>query len=214
MLGSSHQLVSISAVLSTEMLLQQPQQVNLWVTGGLVMGTAVGALAPDIDSPSSKGSKIIRVPLYKYLRHRGMTHSLLAWGLFTGLTYLLMALFMDMSLIFDPMTHFVFNIWIGLVAGYGLHLVEDSFSLDGIRWLAPFSKYDEVLYAHYKTKARVPVKFKDKRPQRHKWGMGYRVGGLMEHWIVILALIPLTIAIFVWVKRAWLLGETVLDFTL
>lgn len=32
------------------------------------------------------------------------------------------------------------SIWLGLIIGYFLHLVEDSFSKQGVHWLAPFSK--------------------------------------------------------------------------
>lgn len=34
-------------------------------------------------------------------------------------------------------------LWFGLVIGYFLHLVEDSFSKQGVEWLAPFYKKKE-----------------------------------------------------------------------
>lgn len=96
-------------------------------------------------------------------------------------------------------------VWCGLSVGYFLHLLEDSFSVAGIRWFNPFTPYDEWAYEHYHTLMR-PVNYYDKIdngkkvPVRHWWGRGYETGSDDELVIVgfsfFLALVALIRAMF------------------
>lgn len=104
-------------------------------TGTLSIGSigalALGTVFPDIDEPHSWiGSRTRGVSdvIHLIFGHRGLTHSLV--GLILAfLTVLLMATLTS----FNLMTGMYF------VIGYGLHLIEDSFSKSGVKWLLPLT---------------------------------------------------------------------------
>ncbi|HDU1218238.1 TPA: metal-dependent hydrolase, partial [Listeria monocytogenes] len=85
-----------------------------------VCGLAIGALLPDIDEPNSFiGRRIPIIPnIVKIIfGHRGMTHTLLATMLFVYLA-------IEFPNEFTKM----------LALGYFLHIVEDTFSVNGVQW--------------------------------------------------------------------------------
>lgn len=91
-----------------------------------VTGVIVGSILPDIDEPKSfigRRTRGISDLINWSFGHRGITHSLLAF-----------IIILILCLTFR--TFFSF----GLAIGYFLHLIEDSFSVSGIKWLAPFDK--------------------------------------------------------------------------
>jgi inner membrane protein len=93
-----------------------------------VAGVVLGSILPDIDEPRSFIGSITRgiSDLLNWLfGHRGITHSLLA--------FIIILIFCS---IFQSFFSF------GLALGYFLHLLEDSFSVSGIRWLQPFDNRD------------------------------------------------------------------------
>lgn len=88
-------------------------------------GLALGAILPDIDEPGSYvGRCIPLIPhiLKRVFGHRGMTHTLLATMLFVLLAIIIPNSFTCM-----------------LAIGYFLHIVEDTFSVSGTKWFAPFN---------------------------------------------------------------------------
>ncbi|MHC5409250.1 metal-dependent hydrolase [Listeria seeligeri] len=88
-------------------------------------GLALGAILPDIDEPGSYvGRRIPLIPhiLKRVFGHRGMTHTLLATMLFVLLAIIIPNSFTCM-----------------LAIGYFLHILEDTFSVSGIKWFAPFN---------------------------------------------------------------------------
>ncbi|EEO6565836.1 metal-dependent hydrolase [Listeria monocytogenes] len=90
-----------------------------------VCGLAIGALLPDIDEPNSFiGRRITIIPnIVKIIfGHRGMTHTLLATMLFVYLA-------IEFPNEFTKM----------LALGYFLHIVEDTFSVNGVQWFAPIT---------------------------------------------------------------------------
>lgn len=110
---------------------------------GFALG--VGSLLPDIDHPSSfigKRNKIASGLANKTLGHRGATHS-----------------FLGMILIFIIGTFIQFHylsssgqyVTFWLVGGYLLHLIEDSFSKEGIPWLWPYKKRHSSKFFYYTT---------------------------------------------------------------
>ncbi|EAD3476076.1 metal-dependent hydrolase [Listeria monocytogenes] len=91
-----------------------------------VFGLALGTVLPDIDEPNSYiGRRIPILPhiIKKTFGHRGMTHTLIATILFATLASMIPNSFTEM-----------------LATGYFLHIAEDTFSMTGIKWLAPFSQ--------------------------------------------------------------------------
>ena len=81
-------------------------------------------LIPDLDTPFSKvGNHLILRPFQLFVKHRGLIHS------FTFL-FLLTLFFV----LFIPKLAF------GFFLGYGLHLLADSFTVEGIQVFYPFKK--------------------------------------------------------------------------
>ncbi len=101
------------------------------LTLGSVLALGLGAVFPDVDEPHSwigcrtRGFSDF---INKAFGHRGITHSL--FGLL--LVFLTIVLLINLSS-FPVMLGFYF------VIGYALHLIEDSFSKSGVKWLLPFS---------------------------------------------------------------------------
>ncbi len=103
MLGQHHLVIGWTGVVAVEALAIQngvalPQTPRLEMLGypvpeaPLLFGAAaVGSLLPDIDHPKAMLNNVS--PIFKLafaapsllLSHRGFSHSLLAWGLLTGL---------------------------------------------------------------------------------------------------------------------------------
>lgn len=94
----------------------------------------VGSLFPDIDHPSSflgKRNKIASGITNKTLGHRGGTHSLLGAAIIFVLGTIVQFHYLSAS---------GQNATFWLMIGYVMHLIEDSFSREGIHWLWPYKK--------------------------------------------------------------------------
>lgn len=150
MLTRSHRLTSVAIVefglIATNNLFTNPVANFM-----LLFATAVGASLPDIDEYNSSASRKSIINFSLFLRHRGITHSLIGFVVFTGGLYYLMNKLMPIELKDFVVLNYWAALWLGLVIGYFLHLVEDSFSHQGVNWLAPFfmSKKKHGLF-HYK----------------------------------------------------------------
>lgn len=118
--------------LTTSLAITLPIMVSTnTLTLGNIAAMSLGALFPDIDEPHSWigcRTRGISDLLNSFFGHRGITHSL------PGLTLVLLTLVLMVSILdFNASTAVYF------ILGYALHLVEDSFSKSGIKWLTPFS---------------------------------------------------------------------------
>ena len=160
MLTKSHRICSIAIIelslLLTNRLLIDP--VNNII---ILAATAIGASLPDIDEYNSSASKKSVINFSLFLRHRGITHSFLGWAIFSGGLYYLMNKFIPIRF--------------GLVIGYFLHLIQDSFSKQGVEWLAPF----------YKKKKKSPFH--------------YKVGGCFENFLTIMSYLAVITITFYWI---------------
>lgn len=101
------------------------------LTIGSVIALGLGAVFPDVDEPHSwigcrtRGFSDL---INKAFGHRGLTHSL--FGLL--LAFLTTVLLINLSS-FPAILGLYFTL------GYALHLIQDSFSKSGVKWLLPFS---------------------------------------------------------------------------
>ncbi len=149
MLARSHRICSIAVVelglLTTNMMLKNPV-ANLII----LFATGIGSSLPDLDEYNSKASRKSIINFSLLLRHRGITHSLLGWLVFSYGLYWLMNKVMPFKIEPNIINNYWGCIWLGLVLGYFLHLVEDSFSNQGVDWLAPFIKKKGRPLFHYK----------------------------------------------------------------
>lgn len=219
MLGRSHQITSVAVALTGSVFVKTtPFLSNRFALNGLLtlrptesllhvhltwviwalIGVAWGALWPDIDTPSSKISH--RHPLlalaFTKIGHREITHSLIV---IVGLG--IVSFGISFLINFFPGSNWLQAGVIGCWIGYTLHVIEDSFSIQGIRWLAPFSAYDEadyLKYGHKEPKIRRTVEGPEGQTivYRHWWGHGYRTGGQFEIGIDILAVILAVLAVY------------------
>lgn len=119
--------------------------ITLGVSGGIAFytseplatmfafGCVVGSVLPDMDRPGSFGSRICP-PLSRFLNrkfgHRGFTHAPFAIGVMAGFG----GCFGGFNI---PIA---FAGWLGLMAGCGIHLLQDLFTRQGIPLFYPFNK--------------------------------------------------------------------------
>lgn len=191
MLAYSHQVTSVGLV-EGGAVLTHGIAMNSFSTGiALLVFADLGSLVPDVDQKDSLINYLLPVKLDNYFKHRGMTHSLIGFLIFAFCSYFLLKLFAPIEFANFELTSVRYCAWLGLVIGYFLHLVEDSFSQAGIRWLQPFSSYDKWAYEHYPTLLRPVNRWLElsngkKLPIRHWWGRGYKVGGGAEDNFVLL----------------------------
>lgn len=97
-------------------------------------GCAIGSILPDIDSPKamiSKACQPISILVNHYFGHRGFTHSPFVVAILIAITQLYVE---------NSLADFLYITMCGLVAGYSMHLLQDSFTRDGIPIFYPFSK--------------------------------------------------------------------------
>lgn len=174
MLTRSHRICSIAIVelslLLTNRLLIDP--VNNII---ILAATAIGASLPDIDEYNSSASKKSVINFSLFLKHRGITHSFLGWAIFSGGLYYLMNKFITIHINNLTSQNYWSALWFGLVIGYFLHLVEDSFSKQGVEWLAPF----------YKKKRKSPIH--------------YKVGGCFENFLTMMSYLAVIMMTFYWI---------------
>lgn len=173
MLARSHRICSVAVVelglLVTNTILKNPIP-NLII----LAATGVGSSLPDLDSYNSKASRKSLINFSLLLRHRGVTHSLLGWLGFSYGLYWLMNHVFPIKIEPSMLSNYWSCLWLGLVLGYFLHLVEDSFSNQGVDWLAPFIR-------------------KKGRPLLH-----YKVGGCFEKIIAALAYLSIVAMSLYW----------------
>lgn len=176
-LTRSHRLFSI-AIVEFGLIASHSVQIRPVSTLIIIAATGIGSSLPDIDEYNSTASRNSPINFSLFLHHRGITHSLLGLILFAGLLYFLMNHFIPLKIDFNPLPDYWTSIWCGLVIGYLLHLIEDSFSKQGVAWLAPFFK----------------------RP--HRFFITYKVNGLFEKSIASAAYLSIILMSLYWL---WLL---------
>jgi len=109
------------AIIVFFILLLIPSVENKFVFVSIAL---IATFIPDIDSRFSKlGSRKIFRPLQFFVHHRGIFHSFIFLIVITGFFVL-----------FLPVVAFP------LFLGYGIHLLVDSFSREGIKPFYPFKK--------------------------------------------------------------------------
>jgi len=93
-----------------------------------VIAVLLGGIFPDIDCETSKlGRKGIFRPLQFFIKHRGLFHSF---------SFLLVLVVLGFVFLETFRNEIIF----GVVIGYGLHLITDSFTKKGVRLFYPLSK--------------------------------------------------------------------------
>jgi inner membrane protein len=99
---------------------------SLSFTVSYTAGIVVGSLLPDIDEPKSyigRRSMGMSNKVKEAFGHRGMTHSLVVWGVIA------LVMMWESSSLFA----------VGFVLGYLFHILEDFFSVQGVPLFWPFT---------------------------------------------------------------------------
>lgn len=103
-------------------------------------GLVVGSLLPDIDSKKSILGRYVPF-LEGLIGHRTFTHTIWAVILMCVISY-----FSNLTIV-----------WM-IAFGYLLHVIQDSFSKQGVAWLYPFGKgYRSYGYAKVKQGFHIPI---------------------------------------------------------
>jgi inner membrane protein len=110
-------------------------QTPLSFTASYTAGVVVGSLLPDIDEPKSyvgRRSFGMSNKVKEAFGHRGMTHSLLVWGMIA------LVVTWESSSLFAT----------GFVLGYLFHIIEDFLSVQGVPlfWPLQAKRYKIPLY--------------------------------------------------------------------
>ncbi|MEJ6401054.1 metal-dependent hydrolase [Nicoliella lavandulae] len=151
-----------------------------------VLGVWIGAQMPDIDVKNTRINRFFGVFgfIFSMQRHRTWTHSI--WAvILAGVAAYYLPVFSIMNANFMDLNFQRVFYW-AVFAGYLLHLVEDSFSKQGVHWFYPFS-----LHESYK-------KYRRSGGRRSKWYY-YQTGGPAErlfYLCAVLAIVYLSIMIF------------------
>ncbi|EZP77407.1 membrane-bound metal-dependent hydrolase [Parageobacillus genomosp. 1] len=99
---------------------------SLSFTASYTAGVVIGSLLPDIDEPKSyvgRRSMGMSNKVKEAFGHRGMTHSLVVWGVIA------LVISWESSSLFAA----------GFVLGYLFHILEDFFSVQGVPLFWPFT---------------------------------------------------------------------------
>lgn len=139
MLGRTHELAAVGAVISTAIIFPVADMTVETATVSLLVAL-VGGLTPDIDKPGSKlwshipaGGCLSRLinPFFAG-GHRHLTHSLLGLAIFGGLMRVLLEVLplgeaIDVTIVF-----------ISFMVAFASHIATDMLTKDGVPLLFPF----------------------------------------------------------------------------
>ncbi len=140
MTDKTHQLIGLTAA-SASVLLLHPDSIITWpLVIGVVTGSILGSVAPDIDQPTAH--IWAEIPLFGRLfgkvaslalgGHRNLSHSLLGVVLFSGLAWWLTRPIPVGAWIDAPIALQSF------VIGFTAHLVADAVTVMGVPLLWPY----------------------------------------------------------------------------
>lgn len=115
----------------------------------IVLSFSFGTVLPDIDSEDSTIGKYIK-PISRLIPHRTITHTIWAVLAIAGLAWSLESIYL-----------------FALALGYVVHIAEDSFSEQGIRWFYPIPAF---------------------RSKRWRFPFAYETGGVAESLMFLLAI--------------------------
>lgn len=116
--GYSHISIAIALFLVIKDYISLDRPIGI-----VVFTIIIGSILADLDHPSSLFGRLI-VPVSAIIKHRsGITHSFFGAFLFT------------LPILFYDITYFI-----AAITGYILHLLLDTLTTTGVKWLYPYNK--------------------------------------------------------------------------
>lgn len=141
MTGKTHQIAGITAGLGY-FLMQAPPTYQPATFAAVLVGSSLAALLPDIDQPTSVVWN--KIPVVGHIAgeathvatfgHRNLTHSLLGFVIIGGLLYWILSKFPEYWGIN------VHILYISMMLSYAVHLLTDTFTVEGIPVLWPWQR--------------------------------------------------------------------------
>ncbi|MCC2631802.1 MAG: Membrane protein containing transrane [Patescibacteria group bacterium] len=139
MTGKTHQIIGITAGLSSFLLLA-PLGYNPATFAAVLVVSSVGSLLPDIDQPASKlwhslpFGNIASEFVNPFLEHRNLTHSFLGFGL---VSFLVLYLLSQAPVYWGLSTDIIL---VAFLSAYGSHLLADMVTVQGIPLFFPIQR--------------------------------------------------------------------------
>ncbi len=139
MIGRTHDLGAITALLAVVFIIMPSNNLTLATALVAILANQIGGILPDIDQPTAPLWR--NLPIGKVFGrafdallggHRFLTHSLLGVGLFGFLAWLLLNFIHPLMLNVD-----INLVWWAFLIGILSHLVMDTFTKEGVPWLLP-----------------------------------------------------------------------------
>jgi len=139
MTGKTHQVAGLTLSMGYFLINNTPSY-NPATFGAVLAVSSIAALLPDIDQPAGKvwhlmpfGDQVGKAA-NTFLEHRNITHSILGFGLISYGFYRLLSLAPSY---WGINTHYVL---VAFMLAYGVHLLADMFTVQGIPLLFPFQE--------------------------------------------------------------------------
>lgn len=140
MTGKTHQIIGISSGMAV-MIYSAAPSYNPATFAAVLVCSSLAALLPDIDQPASDiwdnlpfGHKVSPIAAKFTFGHRNITHSLLGCAIFGGALYYLVSI----SPAYWGINKSLLLLAMGI--SYSLHLLADSFTVEGIPLLFPIHR--------------------------------------------------------------------------
>lgn len=131
--------ITLATVLTLTSGLYSPEEISIVgvsTFGVYLAGASIGAILPDVDTRTSTISKKHKVGSFfirLFLTHRGFTHSLLAYSLLSVILFTL-SLILPIPLGMDN------AMIVGIMVGYGSHILLDALNPKGVPLFYPYKK--------------------------------------------------------------------------
>ncbi|TPR40650.1 metal-dependent hydrolase [Apilactobacillus micheneri] len=152
---------------------------SLLISGTEIIGIWIGAQLPDIDQKQTKINKKVGLAAkpMTWWGHRTWSHTIWIIALLFFISYYLSSNdYLNGQFLFD--NSFLKLLYYGVSFGTLLHIIEDSFSIEGVRWFYPFDKNVNV---------------------RKKGFFRYKVGGKKENLILFISILIIIFNLIIYV---------------
>jgi len=136
MTGKTHQIIGLTAGIYSYLAFAPPVYGPA-TFAAVAVAAHIAALLPDIDQPTSKiwvdlpFGHVAGELVNPFLQHRNLSHSLLGFGIFTGIAYEVLLHFPTYWGIHRP------AVLMAAVVAYGSHLLADMVTVEGIPLFYP-----------------------------------------------------------------------------
>lgn len=138
MIGRTHDIAAFGSLVIAASLME-PRPLRFATVVAVFIANQIGGVAPDIDQPTAPLWRLLPITGFigRYADnvlggHRGLSHSILGLGLFGFVVNWLLIFFQPLF----PSVE-IHLVCLAFMIGMVSHLIMDTFTKDGVRWLLP-----------------------------------------------------------------------------